>query len=97
MVLVSPAGSATVVAQELPDSPAASAWAARRDSTSARKLSSCAQAWSRKALRTAGSYSRAAPTISLIFGHWSGVAMGPLHLSGQPCLGHVPVPLDGGG
>jgi hypothetical protein len=54
-----------------------------RDSTSARNLRSFEQAWSRYAPRSFGSRSRAALTISLIFGHCSGVAMLPLlHLPG---------------
>src|ERR1700732_483636 len=67
MVLDSPTGSAIVVpAHGLSDSPFASACAASRDSTSARRSRSCAQASSRKALRSPGSRPSAAPTISLI-------------------------------
>src|SRR5882672_7226729 len=67
----SPVGSATVVAQGFSERAPASACAASGDSTSARNSPSCAQASSRNALRSWGSRSRAAPTISLIFGHCS--------------------------
>src|SRR5437879_4949964 len=97
MVLVSPAGSATVAAHGLSESPPAAACAASSDSTSARNSAFCEQASSRNAGRFASSCSSAAPTISLIFGHCSGVATVPfLHLSRQPCLGHSPVSFDGG-
>src|SRR5580704_17428211 len=63
------------------------------DSTSARMESSCAQASSRKGARSAGSRSRAAPTISLIFFHCCGASTSALlHDTRQPSFGHVPIP-----
>src|SRR5450755_2262134 len=77
--------------------PSASPCAASRDSTSARRPRSPAQAESRNAARLAGSRSSASPTISLIFCHISGVPSAPsFHLSGQPRLRYIPVPLHSG-
>src|SRR5260370_29150468 len=98
MILETPPASAISTPNGCSDSPSASACAASRDSISARNSPCCAQAWSRNALRSLGSRSSAAPTISLIFGHCSGVSTGPpLHLPGQPRLGHIPISFDRGG
>src|ERR1700679_1697588 len=68
------------------------------NSTSARRESSCAQASPRKGARSAGSRSRAAPTISLIFFHCCGASTSALlHGTRQPSFGHVPIPFHGGG
>src|SRR5580692_12175583 len=70
----------------------------RSESTSARRDSSCAQASSRNGARSAGSRSRAAPTISLIFFHCCGASTSALlHGTRQPSFGHVPIPFHGGG
>src|SRR5262249_3835232 len=74
----------------------ASAWAESNEVTSARRASSLPQASLRKAVRWLGSRSRAAPTISLILSHPSGLPMGPpLHLSSEPGLGNVPIAFGG--
>src|SRR5580704_8979184 len=68
------------------------------DSTSARRESSCAQASSRKGARSAGSRSRAPPTISLIFFHCCGAStFSLLHGTRQPRFGHIPIAFHGGG
>src|SRR5438270_11771499 len=83
----------TVVAQMSCDRAAASPCTASSESTSLRKSVSCAHAASRNAARWSGACSKAWPTISLTFGQFSGVTVASLHLTHQPHLCYVPLPL----